>query len=54
MLLGAMLVSRFYDFLLEHDLTYGYATFWNAYPITVLSNENVIVVAHDARRPTVP
>lgn len=46
--------SRFYDFLLEHDLTYGYATFWNAYPITVLSNEKVIVVAHDAGRPTVP
>lgn len=45
---------KFYDFLLDHDLTYGYATFWNAYRITVLSNEEIVVVAHDAGRPTVP
>lgn len=45
---------KFYDFLLENDLTYGYATFWNAYRITVLSNEEIVVVAHDAGRPTVP
>ncbi|MCM1105185.1 MAG: hypothetical protein NC409_13900 [Clostridium sp.] len=46
--------QTFYDFLLEHDLAYGYATFWNAYPITFLSNEKVVVVAHDAGKPTVP
>ena len=46
--------QKFYKFLLDNDLTYGYATFWNAYPITVLSNEQVIVVAHDAGKPTVP
>lgn len=45
---------QFYEFLLANDLTYGYATFWNAYPITVLSNEEVFVVAHDAGKPTVP
>lgn len=46
--------QNFYNFLLDRGLTYGYATFWNAYPITVLSNEEIIVVAHDAESPTVP
>jgi hypothetical protein len=45
---------KFYDFLLENNLAYGYATFWNAYPITVLSNEEVVVVAYDTGKPTVP
>jgi len=38
--------SQFYrvsDFLKENDLTYGYATFWNAGPVTVVSNSEVKV-----------
>lgn len=53
-LLNPKVNNEFYDFLLDNGLTYGYATFWNAYPITVLSNEKIVVVAHDAGKPTVP
>jgi hypothetical protein len=31
------------DFLLEHELEYGYATFWQAQAITLLSNQKVSV-----------
>ncbi len=31
------------NFLEEHDLTYGYSTFWNANSITVISDSQVLV-----------
>lgn len=43
------------EFLLENDLTYGYATYWNAFPTTFFSNGAIknrqIGVAEDAVTP---
>lgn len=46
--------QTFYQFLLENDLTYGFATFWNAHTITVLSNEKVVAVSYYDGKPTMP
>ncbi len=44
-------LEEFFD---EHDLDYGYATFWHAYQNMAMINDKVTIVAYDQGSPTTP
>lgn len=46
--------SNLIDFLQEHELNYGYASFWHSYSNMIKSNSTVTIVPFDQNNPLLP